>query len=128
MALDKQSLKSLRDKIELEKEETRKLEEALDLVEAKLNETPSSPLPTTHTAATPQAIQTLKDKVKSVMPSDRAFTVPELYKKFKDEGLSLPVNMPKSRLSSTLSKLVKDGVIERTHTGTGNKPHRYKVR
>lgn len=56
------------------------------------------------------------------------FSVPTIQELLPSVGFQLGGKYPRARLSTTLETLAKAGEIERTYTGKGNVPHRYKAK
>lgn len=88
-------------------------------------ETPQLPL----VAPTPMG-KTLMEATKEVIAALRGqeFSVPTIQELLPSVGFNLGGKYPRARLSTTLEKLAQAGEIERTYTGKGNVPHRYKAK
>ena len=75
--------------------------------------------------------RTLLDDAEDVVKrfADQEFSVVHVDMVFQQQGIkSKGENIPRSRISTALSKLEEAGVIERAFTGGGNVPHRYKLK
>jgi hypothetical protein len=74
--------------------------------------------------------KTLMEATREVIAALRGqeFSVPTIQELLPSVGFQLGGKYPRARLSTTLETLAKGGEIERTYTGKGNVPHRYKAK
>jgi hypothetical protein len=74
--------------------------------------------------------KTLLEATREVITALRGqeFSVPTVQELLPTVGFQLGGKYPRARLSTTLETLSKGGEIERTYTGKGNVPHRYKAK
>lgn len=59
---------------------------------------------------------------------DQEFMVFHVEKLLKGMGEAIESKSPRAKIANTLAKLATKGVIDKTHAGIGNDPHRYKLR
>lgn len=79
-------------------------------------------------AAAP-ATHTLAEAMKEVISrlNGQEFSMPMIDELLPTVGFQLGGKYGRSRISTTLEKFKADGYIERTYTGAGSVPHRYKA-
>jgi hypothetical protein len=91
-----------------------------------IDSTPTSQLPLVTAVATNK---TLAEAMREVIGklNGQEFSMPVIDELLPTIGFHLGGKYGRSRISTTLEKFKNDGEIERTYTGAGSVPHRYKA-
>jgi len=134
----------LRKEIAKEEESLNEKKAVLRYLESKEAKIGAFPVPGTSKAITDGVIQldqlivpisgrrTLVDDVEDVIKrfGDQEFSVAHVDVVMQQQGIKDKSGeyFPRSRLSTAIGKLEESGLIERSFTGAGNVPHRYKLK
>jgi len=74
--------------------------------------------------------RTLIDEVRDVVLKfgENEFTVAHIEAALNKLGIAIDAKNPRARIGIAVSNIVDEGLIVRTVTGSGNVPHRYKLK